>query len=135
MHADSRKHAGHRGEQPTGDLALLLDAEARFAEQLEEAKADRARIVAAARQEAAASEQSFVDSEAAELSRVEARMQAELFARIEKARQEATARMGLWTSLTPAQIEILADQVVGLLLGKQPVSDAVRTGTTPEHAP
>lgn len=111
MPADSHKVAG-RTEQPTGDLALLLEAEARFAARLAGARRDAERLVAEARAEVEAALEAFNESQARELRELEQRIREELDSRVNRIRQETRQRVEAWLSLDETTLSALAEQVI-----------------------
>jgi len=135
VHAETRFAHTSRGEQPTGDLARLLEAEARFAELLAEAVRERERHVAEARAAAEAAQQGFLDGRKAEIAALDARIALDMRQRVERVEAEATKLIAAWSSLRPADLDALADRIAGRLLDPdaQPeITRPVRAG--PERA-
>jgi hypothetical protein len=111
MRPDSRTQPA-RGEQPTGDLALLLEAEARFAERLAEAKRERERLIEEARAAARSAADSFTAMKAAELEALEQRVRAELTQGHRRAEELAERQIAAWRSIDADVLQVLAETVI-----------------------
>jgi hypothetical protein len=123
---DSHGRVAGRIEQPTGDLALLLEAEARFAARLVDARAEADREIAEARARAEAAMKAFNQSQERELLELEEQVRAELAVRVRRREQETSQQVRAWLTLDEARLSALAEQIIapmvvqGLTEARQP---------------
>jgi len=101
---------------PAGDLAVLLDAESRFAARLESAKREAAAIVEAARLEAERLAAAAGENAETERAGVRARIQAEAEARLQAVRSAHAAEMERYSRVDPERREALTRLVVERLI-------------------
>jgi hypothetical protein len=131
MHGESRTSTP-RGEQPTGDLARLLEAEARFAELLAAAIAERDRCIEEARAAAGREQQIFLDGREAELAALDERIEQDMRLRLERIEAEARDLIAAWSKLRPADIESFADRIARRLI--EPDGPAAAEHSVPARA-
>jgi hypothetical protein len=134
MGPDSHGKAAGRIEQPTGDLALLLEAEARFATRLVDARSEADRVIAEAKAKAEAALKAFNESQARELLELEEKVRAELAARVRRTEQETSQQVHAWLSLDEAKLLALAEQIIAPLV-VQGLTEARRRAASSEVLP
>jgi hypothetical protein len=127
----SARSAAARSEPPTGDLGVLLEAEARFAALLADARRERDRVIAEATAAAEAAELTFQRDHEADLLQLDDRIAAELRQRLARAEREAEQRVVAWSRLGEAEIAALAARALARLLGEEAQQAA---GATTERA-
>ena len=106
------RHQPARSEQPTGDLALLLEAETRFADRLAAARREKERLIEEAHAAAESAAAALAASLPSELRALEERVRYELSRGRAQVEQSAARQIAAWRSLDEPRLLALAESVV-----------------------